>query len=63
MADTTDYEYPDILPTDYIDESLTSIKARDDAAKNGFRRVSSFPSVTEENVGMKVYLVGKGNYN
>jgi microcystin-dependent protein len=64
MADTTttDFEYPDILPTDYIDESLDSIKARDDAAKNGFRRVSSFPSVTADNVGMKVYLVGKGNY-
>ena len=59
----TDYQYPDIKITDYIDESLPNILARDDAAKNGFRRVSTFPAgVTENDIGMKVYLVGQGNF-
>lgn len=62
MADLEDYKYPHIEPTDYIDESLEDILARDDAAKHGFRRVSSFPSVTANDVGMKIYLVGQGNF-
>lgn len=58
-----DYSYPDIQPSDFIDESLNKILDRDDAAKIGFRRVKSLPSnVTENDIGMKVYLVGKGNY-
>lgn len=62
MADLEDYKYPHIEPTDYIDESLEHILARDDAAKHGFRRLSSFPSVTANDVGMKIYLVGQGNF-
>lgn len=64
MADDTikDYEYPEIQLTDYVDESLAKIKARDDAAKNGFRRVSTFPAVTEKDIGLKVYLIGQGNF-
>ena len=62
MADLEDYKYPHIEPTDYIDESLKDILARDDAAKHSFRRVSSFPSVTADDVGMKIYLVGQGNF-
>lgn len=62
MADLEDYKYPHIEPTDYIDESLEHILARDDAAKHSFRRVSSFPSVTADDIGMKVYLVGQGNF-
>lgn len=62
MAELEDYKYPHIDPTDYIDESLEHILARDDAAKHGFRRVSSFPSVTANDVGMKIYLVGQGNF-
>ena len=58
----TDYNYPNIEPTDYIDESLDKIIARDNASKCGFRRVDSFPIVTEENIGMKVYLNGRGNF-
>lgn len=61
MADK-DYEYPYIEPTDYIDESLSNILARDDASKHSFRRVSTFPAVTTDDVGMKVYLIGRGNY-
>lgn len=57
-----DFEYPNIVVTDYIDESLPNILARDDASRSGFRRVSTFPNVTEDDIGMKVYLVGKGNY-
>lgn len=62
MADLEDYKYPHIEPTDYIDESLEDILARDDAAKHGFRRLSSFPSVTNDDVGMKIYIVGRGNF-
>lgn len=62
MADLEDYKYPHIEPTDYIDESLDHILARDDAAKHGFRRLSSFPSVTANDVGMKIYIVGRGNF-
>lgn len=62
MADLEDYKYPHIEPTDYIDESLGNILARDDAAKHGFRRLSSFPSVTNNDVGMKIYIVGRGNF-
>lgn len=62
MADLEDYKYPHIEPTDYIDESLEHILARDDAAKHGFRRLSSFPSVTANDIGMKIYLVGQGNF-
>lgn len=62
MADLEDYKYPHIDPTDYIDESLGNILARDDAAKHGFRRLSSFPSVTNDDVGMKIYIVGRGNF-
>lgn len=58
----TDYNYPNIEPTDYIDESLNKILARDDASKCSFRRVDTFPIVTENNVGMKVYLKGRGNF-
>ena len=57
-----DYEYPGIKNTDYIDESLPNILARDDASKHGFRRVNTFPAVTEDDIGMKVYKVGDGNY-
>lgn len=57
-----DYEYPNIVITDYIDESLPNILARDNASKSGFRRVSTFPNVTEDDIGMKVYLVGQGNF-
>lgn len=59
---TTDFEYPDIKRTDYIDESLPKILARDDASKHGFRRVSTLPNVTADDVGMKVWLEGVGNY-
>ena len=62
MADLEDYKYPHIEPTDYIDESLEDILARDDAAKHSFRRLSSFPSVTNNDIGMKVYIVGQGNF-
>lgn len=62
MTDLTDYIYPNIEPTDYIDESLEKIKARDDASKCGFRRVTTFPIVTEKDVGMKVYMAGRGNF-
>lgn len=62
MADLEDYKYPHIEPTDYIDESLEDILARDDAAKHSFRRISSFPNVTADDVGMKIYLVGQGNF-
>lgn len=58
----TDYNYPNIEPTDYIDESLNKILARDDASKCSFRRVDTFPIVTENDVGMKVYLKGRGNF-
>lgn len=58
----TDYTYPNVEPTDYIDESLDKIKARDDASKCGFRRVSTFPIVTEKDVGMKIYMQGRGNF-
>lgn len=58
-----DYTYPDIQPTDYVDESREKILARDDAAKCGFRRVKSFPSgVTENDIGMTIYLVGQGDF-
>jgi microcystin-dependent protein len=60
--DITDYNYPNIEPTDYIDESLPNILARDDASKHGFRRVSTFPTVTTADVGMKVYMMGRGNF-
>lgn len=62
MTNPTDYNYPNIEPTDYIDESLDKILARDNASKCGFRRVDTFPIVTEEDVGMKVYLSGRGNF-
>lgn len=62
MTEITDFEYPDIKRTDFIDDSLPKILARDDASKNSFRRVETFPPVTEENVGMKVWLVGVGNF-
>lgn len=57
-----DFVYPHIEPTDYIDESRERILQRDDASKHGFRRVSTLPAVTEEDVGMEVYLVGVGKY-
>ena len=59
---TTDFEYPDIKKTDFIDESLPKILARDDASKHGFRRVETFPNVTADDVGMKIWLVGVGNF-
>ena len=59
---TTDFEYPDIKVTDYIDESLPKILARDDASKHGFRRVETFPNVSSDDVGMKVWLAGIGNF-
>ena len=62
MANPTDYSYPNIEPTDYIDESLDKILARDDASKCSFRRVDTFPIVSEKDLGMKVYLAGKGNF-
>lgn len=62
MANPTDYNYPNIEPTDYIDESLDKILARDNASKSSFRRVETFPIVTEDDLGMKVYLVGRGNF-
>ena len=62
LDDLKDYNYPNIEPTDYIDESLERILDRDNAAKHSFRRVSSFPTVTPEDIGMKVYLVGQGNF-
>ena len=50
------FEYPDIKQTDYIDESLEKIKARDDASKNSFGMQGTFPSpVTEDDIGRKVY--------
>lgn len=55
-----DFKYPNIEPTDYIDESREDILARDDAAKHSFRRVSTFPTVTEDDIGMKIYLIGVG---
>ena len=60
--DITDYSYPNIEHTDYIDESLDDILARDDASKRGFRRMSTFPTVTTADVGMKVYMMGRGNF-
>lgn len=64
MADNEiqDYSYPNIEPIDYIDESLDKIKARDDSAKHGFRRIQTLPNVTADDVGMEVYLVGDGTY-
>lgn len=63
MADKIeDYKYPNIQPTDYIDESLDWILQRDDAAKHNFRRVSTFPSVTSNDLGMEVYVVGQGKF-
>lgn len=62
MTNPTDYSYPNIEPTDYIDESLDKILARDDASKCGFRRVDTFPIVSEKDLGMKVYLTGRGNF-
>ena len=64
MADNElkDFSYPNIEPTDYIDESLGNILARDDASKHGFRRLSGFPTVTQNDVGMKIYIVGRGNF-
>lgn len=62
MANPTDYSYPNIEPTDYIDESLDKILARDDASKCSFRRVDTFPIVSEKDLGMKVYLTGRGNF-
>lgn len=58
----TDFEYPHINRTDYIDESLSKILARDDASKRSFRRKESFPNVTADDVGMKVWLAGDGVY-
>ena len=62
MSEPKDYSYPNIYITDYIDESLPKILARDDSAKHSFRRVETLPAVTEEDLGMKVYLVGRGNF-
>ena len=64
MADNnlTDFEYPHINRTDYIDDSLPKILSRDDASKRGFRRLETFPNVTPEDVGMKVWLKGVGNF-
>lgn len=57
-----DYSYPNIEPIEYIDKSLDKIKARDDASKCSFRRLSTFPVVSEDDIGMKVYLAGVGNF-
>lgn len=62
MANIDDYSYPHIEPIEYIDESLDKILARDDASKCSFRRVSTFPIVTEKDIGMKVYMAGVGNF-
>lgn len=62
MSEVEDYYYPNIEPIEYIDESLDKILARDDAAKHGFRRTTTFPSVTAEDIGMEVYLVGQGKF-
>lgn len=62
MSDVENYSYPDIEPIDYIDESLDKIKARDDAAKHGFRRVTTLPVVSADDIGMEVYLIGNGVY-
>lgn len=62
MANIDDYSYPHIEPIEYIDESLDKILARDDASKCSFRRVSTFPIVTEKDIGMKVYMTGVGNF-
>ena len=62
MSEVEDYYYPNIDPIEYIDESLDKILARDDAAKHGFRRTTTFPSVTAEDIGMEVYLVGRGKF-
>lgn len=59
---TTDFEYPHINRTDYIDDSLPKILARDDASKHGFRRKETFPNVTADDVGMTVWLEGVGNF-
>ena len=61
-VELTDFEYPSIAKSDYIDDSLDKILARDDASHNGFRRVETFPNVSSEDIGMKVWLVGRGNY-
>lgn len=61
-TEITDFEYPDIAQTDYIDESLNKILARDDASRKGFRRVETFPNVSASDVGMKVWIAGVGNF-
>lgn len=60
--DITEFEYPDIKRTDFIDDSLPKILARDDAAKNTFRRKDTFPAVTADDLGMKVWKAGDGIY-
>ena len=58
----TDFEYPYINRTDYIDDSLPKILARDDASKHGYRRRDTFPNVTADDVGMTVWLAGTGKF-
>ena len=62
MTEITDFEDPHINRTDYVDDSLPKILARDDASKHGFRRRDTFPNVTAEDVGITVWLVGTGKF-
>lgn len=58
MADETltNFSFPDIKQTDYIDESLEWLKQRDNASRISFRVMNNFPSpVTAEDIGMAVY--------
>lgn len=50
------YSYPDIKLTDYIDESLSKILERDDAARIDWRMNGSFPSPVDESmIGMRCW--------
>ena len=60
------YKYPEILITDFIDESLEKILDRDEASRIGFRKDGSFPIVDDAtDIGFEVYkpdLGGKFRY-
>jgi hypothetical protein len=49
------FNFPNIRQSDFIDESLEKILDRDNASKNSFIRLSSFPLVSEVDIGMRVY--------
>ena len=51
------FKWPTIIPTDYIDESLGKILDRDQASRIGFRYSDSFPTVSDEDIGLVVYRI------